>query len=267
MNAFEPFFGTGFHLSYWRTVSIRDGEQQVGLLLIVFQAYAVGRRIIDGLSFFDFLLLCGLPLFLDRQHIVFKIIGEHRSELRIGGRVEALAQKSFERMPVVLHFEVLQSLPDRKEQGRLFQVFGAEPSQGTVIVKDVEATPEGRQHQIAFPLLYGDIAHGDGRKSAFELCPFRTTVYTEVNPELRTYEEQVLVHVIFRHGVRTSADRQVGSDRGPCFSAIAAFEEIGPEVAVAVMVEGGVKDIPVVARSNNLIDVGTLRYSGYIVDA
>jgi len=88
----------------------------------------------------------------------------------------------------------------------------------------------------------------------------------EEEPELGAGEEEVGIDVVLGQGVDGAVLRQVADDARPGLALVVALEEVGSEVAILVVVEGGVDGAGGVLGGEKAADVGALGDAGEALD-
>ncbi len=208
-------------------------------------------------------LFLGLdPLLLEGLEPVLQVVGEGGAELGIVGGVEGRAARADTRTL----FDVAQGIAGGEEDRVLFQSGIRDLAQGRVVIENVEAPAEGREHDVVLAAVEVDVADLDGGELALELDPVRALVDGEVDAVLGADEEQLRFDVVLHHGVGDFSIWQVAGDRAPGPAAVAADKDVGFEVAPLLVVEGRVDGVLVVHRGLEPADVGHRRHAGNLVD-
>ncbi len=183
------------------------------------------------------------------------MVGEGGAERRVRGQVEVIPLEGGAGSAEGHGGNVGQGGPEAEEMRLLLQRPGRRLPEGREVVEDVEPTAEGGRHQVPFPGLDRQVLHGDGGQ-ARELGPAPAGVQAEEEAELRAAVEQTLPGGILPQGVDGAALRQVGRDGLPGAPAVPAAQEVGPEVAGLVGIEGRVERVGLVGAGAEAGDVG-----------
>ena len=201
-----------------------------------------------------------------RLRLVLEVVGKGRPQRRIRRHeelipVEALAGQAERRA-----LRVGEGRFDRKQQARLAQRCRADLAQRRIVVKHVETAAESCRDQIILPSLNGQIAHLDGRHAALELDPALALIGAEVEAEFGTGKKQRALHMILDQRVNTAALGQAGGDRTPALAKISTAQQIGLEITILVIVEGGIHGVGSVLREQHARHVGALGHTREAVD-
>ena len=113
----------------------------------------------------------------------------------------------------------------------LLEDVGRELPQGRIVVEDVEAAAERREHEIVLAFLDRHIAHGNRRQVRAQPNPLLAAVNGKEQTELGPDEEQVGVDVILGKREHRVIVRQIAGDR-PAPAAVGALVDVRLEVAV-----------------------------------
>src|SRR3989442_6144226 len=153
-----------------------DNEVHLGLRLLRFGAQGVIRRIGKRLVFLGRFFLRLLPFFFFGSNFFLQVIGEVCPKRRIVSSVERVSLKTLLAAPEWPSLDVHKSIFHRNENRFLLQRIGLELAQRRDVVKNVETTPERRQHQVVLSLLNDHVPHRDSWQPALELSPFLSSI-------------------------------------------------------------------------------------------
>ena len=135
--------------------------------------------------------------------------------------------------------------------------------QRRVVVEHVKAPAESAEHEVVFPLLDGNIPNGDGGQTGLEGFPVIAAIRTVEAAELRADKQQVFVHMVFGNGIGGATLRQNVGNGLPTAAPVCAFVQVRFEIAVLVVVEGGIHHVGVVLGSQQEVHIGAFGHAGY----
>ena len=238
---------------------IGDGENDRRILLAALLEQGVPRRHGDIAALGRDLLFLRLANLLLRLQLVLEVIGEHRAERRVGRREkrrahETLLRPQAERGARDEH----PGLLDREQRGLLGEQFVGRTTDGGQVVEDEKAAAKRGEDEVALAFLDREIADIDGGQAPLELDPALAGIGREEEAELGAAVEQPRLHRILQDGIDGAARGQVPGNGSPGLAPISALEHVRLEVALLVVVEGGVDGVGIVRRGFDIRDEGVL---------
>ena len=114
--------------------------------------------------------------------------------------------------------------------------------------------------------MNSQIAYRDGGHAALQTNPLLSSVDGEVQTKLRARKQQLRIYVILGDGQNRTGGRQIPLNRRPRAARIGGLQQIGREIGILVMVEGGVGGGIAVLRCQDAADVSTIRDSWKLLD-
>src|SRR5262249_6698800 len=161
--------------------------------------------------------------FLPRLDRFFQIVSKGGAERRVICRVESTSLKSFSAQAVLPGLDVELRVSDRKENTLFRERFGTQPSRGSVVIQDGDASTERADSQVICLFLNRQITDGDGRHASFETHPFLSSVTSKEQSELRADEEQLGVNVILSDGQHRAVGREIALGGRPRLTGVRAL--------------------------------------------
>ena len=132
---------------------------------------------------------------------------------------------------------------------------GRQLAQRAVVVKDVKAAAETGDYQIVLASLNLQVACSDGGNALFDGHPTFAFIIGKEYPKLSAHKQQFGLDVVLNDAVSGAAFGQIPGDARPCSAFVTAHVDVGFEIALFVVVEGGIHRVFIVDGCANHVYV------------